>query len=76
MLRIHMMQQWYALSDPALEEALYEISSMRRFARLSLARRTIPDGIGAPKQGLVTGEGHGYSGRAAQQQPPTRIERG
>ncbi len=43
MLRIHLMQRWYALSDPAKEEALYEISSMRRFARLSLARRTIPD---------------------------------
>jgi IS5 family transposase len=43
MLRIHLMQQWYALSDPAMEEALYEISSMRRFANLSLARGTIPD---------------------------------
>jgi IS5 family transposase len=43
MLRIHLMQQWYALSDPAMEESLYEIASMRRFARLSLARGTIPD---------------------------------
>jgi len=43
MLRIHLMQQWYALSDPAMEEALYEIASMRRFARLSLVRRTTPD---------------------------------
>jgi IS5 family transposase len=43
MLQIHLIQQWYALSDPAMEEALYEISSMRRFARLSLARGTIPD---------------------------------
>ena len=47
MLRIHLMQQWYALSDPAMEEALYEISSMRRFARLSLARGTIPDETGS-----------------------------
>jgi IS5 family transposase len=23
MLRMHLMQQWYALSDPAMEEALY-----------------------------------------------------
>jgi IS5 family transposase len=37
------MQQWYALSDPAMEESLYEIASMRRFVRLSLARGTIPD---------------------------------
>lgn len=26
MLRIHFLQQWYALSDPAMEEALYEIA--------------------------------------------------
>lgn len=43
MLRIHLMQQWYALSDPAMEESLYEIASMRRFARVSLARDTVPD---------------------------------
>jgi IS5 family transposase len=43
MLRIHLMQQWYGLSDPSMEESLYEIASMRRFARLSLARDTIPD---------------------------------
>ncbi|OLH86983.1 hypothetical protein DXO216_16040 [Xanthomonas oryzae pv. oryzae] len=42
MLRIHFLQQWYALSDPAMEEALYEIASMRQFARLSLLE-AIPD---------------------------------
>ena len=35
MLRIHCMQEWYALSDEAMEDALYEISSMRLFANLS-----------------------------------------
>jgi len=35
MLRIHFLQQWYALSDPAMEEALYDTAVMRRFARLS-----------------------------------------
>ncbi|WP_169720201.1 transposase, partial [Aliagarivorans taiwanensis] len=29
MLRIHCMQQWYTLSDGAMEDALYEIASMR-----------------------------------------------
>ncbi|PKQ71882.1 IS5/IS1182 family transposase, partial [Aeromonas sobria] len=29
MLRIHCMQQWYNLSDGAMEDALYEIASMR-----------------------------------------------
>ena len=28
MLRIHFLQQWYALSDPAVEEALYDSASM------------------------------------------------
>ncbi|MGL4871264.1 IS5 family transposase [Aeromonas veronii] len=36
MLRIHSMQQWYSLSDGAMEDALYEITSMRLFAKLSL----------------------------------------
>ena len=38
MLRIHCMQQWYSMSDPAMEDALYEIASMRLFAGLSLDR--------------------------------------
>jgi IS5 family transposase len=29
MLRIHCMQHWYNLSDGAMEDALYEIASMR-----------------------------------------------
>lgn len=32
MLRIYLMQQWYALSDPAMEDSLYDIEAMRRFA--------------------------------------------
>ena len=43
MLRIYFMQQWYALSDPAMEDALYEIESMRRFARLELSDDALPD---------------------------------
>lgn len=42
MLRIHCMQQWYSMSDPAMEDALYEIASMRLFAGLSLDK-PIPD---------------------------------
>lgn len=42
MLRIHLLQQWYALSDPSMEEALHEIASMRLFARLS-GLDVIPD---------------------------------
>ena len=43
MLRIHFMQLWYAMSDPAMEDALYEIESMRRFAGLELNEDAIPD---------------------------------
>ena len=42
MLRVHLMQNWFALSDPAMEEALYEIASLRAFGRLSLGE-PIPD---------------------------------
>ncbi|MEH6561135.1 MAG: IS5 family transposase [Marinobacter sp.] len=40
-LRVHCMQAFYNLSDPAMEDALYEIESMRRFAGLRLDR--LPD---------------------------------
>jgi transposase, IS5 family len=43
MLRIHFLQQWYALSDPAVEEALYDSASMRRFVGIDLAREPAPD---------------------------------
>ncbi len=33
LLRIHCMQQWYALSDPAMEEALYDTPVMRRYSQ-------------------------------------------
>jgi IS5 family transposase len=42
MLRIHFLQQWYALSDPAMEEALLDTPVMRRFARLN-GLDSIPD---------------------------------
>ncbi|HEC0958038.1 TPA: transposase, partial [Klebsiella pneumoniae] len=42
MLRVHFLQQWYALSDPYMEEALYDTAVMRRFAGINgLAR--VPD---------------------------------
>ena len=43
MLRIYFMQQWYGLSDPAMEDALYDIESMRRFAGIDLEVDVIPD---------------------------------
>jgi IS5 family transposase len=43
MLRIHLLQNWFGYSDPAMEEALYEVSPLRRFAGLSLTRGSVPD---------------------------------
>ncbi|HXF47789.1 MAG TPA: IS5 family transposase [Burkholderiaceae bacterium] len=40
-LRVHCLQLFYNLSDPALEDALYEVESMRRFAGVKLDR--VPD---------------------------------
>ena len=42
MLRVHLLQNWYGYSDPAMEEALYEIAPLRQFARLNLVD-AIPD---------------------------------
>ena len=42
MLRVHFLQQWYALSDPGMEEALYDTPVMRRFAGLG-GLDTVPD---------------------------------
>ena len=43
MLRIYFLQQWFNLSDPGAEEALYDSESMRRFARIGLSEDTVPD---------------------------------
>jgi IS5 family transposase len=43
MLRIHYMQQWFGLSDPAMEEALHDVPMYREFARLDGAMARLPD---------------------------------
>ena len=43
MVRIYFMQQWYGLSDPAMEDALYDSESLRRFAGIDLEADAIPD---------------------------------
>ncbi len=43
MLRIYFLQQWFNLSDPAVEEALYESASMRRFVAIDLGCEPVPD---------------------------------
>jgi IS5 family transposase len=41
MLRIHFLQQWYSLSDPTAEDALYEITSMRELLSKVVFRHLI-----------------------------------
>ena len=43
MLRIYFLQQWFDLSDPQAEDALYDSESMRRFVGLELSEDAIPD---------------------------------
>lgn len=43
MLRIHFLQQWFGLSDPAMEEALHDISLYCEFAHLDPGVMRLPD---------------------------------
>ncbi len=43
MLRIHFLQHWFTLSDPAVEEALYDSRAMRQFVGIDLGREPVPD---------------------------------
>jgi IS5 family transposase len=43
MLRIYFLQQWFNLSDPAAEDSLYDIESMRRFCGIDLGEQAVPD---------------------------------
>src|SRR5215813_6794534 len=43
MLRIYFLQQWFNLSDPAVEEALYDSRAMRGFVGIDLGREPVPD---------------------------------
>ncbi len=43
MLRIHCLQLWFDLSDPAVEEALYDSRAMRAFVGIDLGSEPVPD---------------------------------
>lgn len=43
MLRIYFVQHWFNLSDPGVEEALYDSLAMRRFVGIDLGREPVPD---------------------------------
>ena len=43
MLRVYLIQQWYSLSDEAVEDAIYDSQSVRAFVGVDLARESAPD---------------------------------
>src|SRR5437764_5859184 len=43
MLRMHCLQLWCGLSDPTVEEALYDSRAMRAFVGIDLGREPVPD---------------------------------
>jgi len=43
MLRLYFLQQWFNLSDPAVEEALYDSAVLRQFVGIDLGREPVPD---------------------------------
>jgi IS5 family transposase len=43
MLRVYFLQQWFNLSDPAVEDALYDSNAMREFVGIDLGRESAPD---------------------------------
>ena len=43
MLRMYFLQQWYALADEALEDAIYDSQALRTFVGIDLGRESVPD---------------------------------
>ncbi|MCP5162870.1 MAG: IS5 family transposase [Hahellaceae bacterium] len=43
MLRIYFLQQWYALADEALEDAIYDSQSLQAFVGIDLSHESVPD---------------------------------
>jgi transposase, IS5 family len=52
MLRIYFLQQWFNLSDPAVEEVLYDLAVMRQFVGMDLGREPVSDEITVCKFGI------------------------
>jgi hypothetical protein len=64
MLRIYFLQQWFDLSDPQAEDAIYDSESMRRFAGVEL---------GENKKWLARHDGEGEAGLEDRSRQPHRL---
>ena len=65
MLRLYFLQQWFNLSDPAVEEALYDSVVLRQFVGIDLGREPAPDETTACKFRHLLEE-HGLGGEILQ----------
>jgi IS5 family transposase len=65
MLRVYFLQQWFSLSDPAVEEALYDSVVMRQFVGIDLGQEPVPDETTACKFRHLLEE-HGLGGEILQ----------
>src|SRR5437870_2273052 len=64
MLRIYFLQQWFNLSDPAVEEALYDSVGMRQFVGIDLGCEPVPDDLLHGEEAGVWGD-QAYRGQSA-----------
>ncbi len=62
MLRIYFLQNWFNLSDPSVEESVYDSMSMREFAGIDLGRDGAPDETTVCKFRHLLGQ-HGFGKR-------------
>ena len=65
MLRLYFLQPWFNLSDPAVEEALYDLVVLRQFVGIDLGREAAPDETTACKFRHLLEE-HGLGGEILQ----------
>ena len=65
MLRLYFLQQWFNLSDPGLEEALYDSAVMRQFVGIDLGQEPVPDETTVCKFRHLL-EAHGLGGEILQ----------
>src|SRR5260370_41356037 len=75
MLRLYFLQQWFNLSDPAVEEALYESVSLRGCVDIDLGREPAPDEATVRKFRHLLEE-HKLGGRIFEAAAESRQERG
>src|SRR5438876_1032195 len=71
MLRVYFLQQWFNLSDPGAEDALYESPVLRHFVGIDLGRAPVPEESKVWGDGGYQGQGEAIRQAAARAQDMT-----